>query len=623
MIELKDRIYTDCISASQYDINIGDAKQGYQDWSVIQDGNTVYYCIIDDTDWEVGHGIKSGDYIVRNLISSSTGEKIEIGGSASVFCTYPAEKSVFLDVDGNLPVSKDIIAGGLIESNSLVKAPMIVTDAVLVGGNAEEDGSEITELLDVYTKGEVDKLQEEQDEEWAESQSDQDKRWDESQKAQDTKIDKNKTDIKTNKDKIAENKSSIEGLAASLANTDNNVIELEEEIEALAPSFDRGHWEHDPVEGMAGGAPMEGGYYLAGDSAQIVQKFEDTHQIYFHNEDSENPPQTHTFDDVTEGMYVELFEGSDSSFLLGVVETVTKGTTHTVVDVTVVKAEGGPGVEEEQPENPEVSASGAPGVIRVKFFNLTEGEINLDGYMQTSGGTFTGQVKHKKDIIIEPTMPSRFVNIKNRYATNPDGSDAGAGGTAFGINFDLDHGNSGYNQVKWTTRAGDILNISGGSRAWAKYRGEMTEDTNLVNKLYVDNAIKDNAGANSETNLHTLTSAGNTIKYVPASKSLNFGEFGATSANMGSNKNFYFYKLYSANGATVDVKNYEATESTMLEIWTNGELVVKTALHDWQQSSYSSADIQAKISGFKVMTSAGNLNTSANYGVVLSGLKKK
>ena len=44
------------------------------------------------------------------------------------------------------------------------------------------------------------------------------------------------------------------------------------------------------------------------------------------------------------------------------------------------------------------------------------------------GGTVTGQVTHKKDIFIEPTMPNKWINIKNRYATNADGSSAGAGG---------------------------------------------------------------------------------------------------------------------------------------------------------------------------------------------------
>ena len=106
----------------------------------------------------------------------------------------------------------------------------------------------------------------------------------------------------------------------------------------------------------------------------------------------------------------------------------------------------------------------------------------------------------------------------------------------------------------------------------------MTEDLNLVNKLYVDNAIT--------PPLHTLTSAGNTMKYVSA-RSLNDGQFGASSTNMGSNKTFYFYKLYDAKGASATANSYEATDSTMLEIWSNGNLVVKTTLKDWKPSTYS------------------------------------
>ena len=106
--------------------------------------------------------------------------------------------------------------------------------------------------------------------------------------------------------------------------------------------------------------------------------------------------------------------------------------------------------------------------------------------MPKAGGTFTGEVKHKKDIIIEPTMPSRFITFKNRYATNADGSDAGAGGTAFGVNFDLDHGNSGYNQVKFSCRYGNVLSVNGGTGRGAKYEGAITDSKHLVNKYYVD-----------------------------------------------------------------------------------------------------------------------------------------
>ena len=582
MIELKDRIYTDCISSGQYNMTTGSAKQGYQNWDVIQDGNTVYYCIIDDTEWEVGHGIKTGVSIQRNVISSSTGEKLELSGSASVFCTYPAEKSVFLDVDGNLPVSKDIIAGGLIESKSLVKAPMIVTDAVLVGGDAEEGNSDITELLNVYTKDEVDKLQEDQDDaweqsqtqqdvEWTESQEDQDERWGEEQKAQD--------------DKIKENKSSIQGLSSSLEDTNNNVIELEEEIEALAPSYDRGHWAHDPDTEYPN-APLNKHYYVASGVEQ-TNKFEDVTEIFFSNNDSDDPSNSHTFNDVEVGQMIEIFEGADSSFMLAKITEKTSNADYTVFAVDVIKAEGGVG--EVEPEVPDVLATATAGVVRVKFFSLAEGEIDLNGYMQKSGGTFTGDVKiDRGDLHVKAT---------NKGA---------------GISFQV-----------WNADDYQQLLLNGEGNFQYRRPDNITLTTDTVARLSdIDKAISDNSGANGETTLHTLTSAGNTMKYVTP-KSLNTGQFASENSNMGSSKTFYFYRLYNAKGETASAKDYEATESTMLEIWVSGELIVKTGLKDWQPSTYSSGDIQASISGYKPVTYGRDLNTSYSYGVLISGLRKK
>jgi len=103
-IQLKDRIYTNCPTIGKADIEIGVTKEGYQGWESITDGNTVYYCITDDTEWEVGYGVKTGTEIVRNLLSSSTGSLLSLNGNASVFCTYPAEKAVLLNLDGNIEI---------------------------------------------------------------------------------------------------------------------------------------------------------------------------------------------------------------------------------------------------------------------------------------------------------------------------------------------------------------------------------------------------------------------------------------------------------------------------------------------------------------------------------------
>ena len=110
-IELKDRIYTDCVSTGTDDAWIGETKEGYQGWEVITPNATVYYCITDNTSWEVGYGeyvnaFGAGDKatkaIKRNLLSSSTGSLLNLSGNASIFLTYPSEKAVILNTDGNI-----------------------------------------------------------------------------------------------------------------------------------------------------------------------------------------------------------------------------------------------------------------------------------------------------------------------------------------------------------------------------------------------------------------------------------------------------------------------------------------------------------------------------------------
>ena len=55
-IQLKDRILTLCTTVGTNDAIVGEPKEGYQGWEGITVGNTVYYCITDNTSWEVGYG---------------------------------------------------------------------------------------------------------------------------------------------------------------------------------------------------------------------------------------------------------------------------------------------------------------------------------------------------------------------------------------------------------------------------------------------------------------------------------------------------------------------------------------------------------------------------------------
>jgi hypothetical protein len=85
--------------------------------SVLSDGDTTYYAIVDDSnqDFEVGLGTyaTSGNTLTRTtvLASSNGGSAVDLSaGSKEVFITYPAGKSVNKDASGNVALGGSITA---------------------------------------------------------------------------------------------------------------------------------------------------------------------------------------------------------------------------------------------------------------------------------------------------------------------------------------------------------------------------------------------------------------------------------------------------------------------------------------------------------------------------------
>jgi hypothetical protein len=80
----------------------GTAPTGYQNFSVIGNANTTYYCIAGQTgsEWEVGVGTytTSGTTLARTTIlsSSNAGAAVNFSaGTKDVFVTYPSEYSAY------------------------------------------------------------------------------------------------------------------------------------------------------------------------------------------------------------------------------------------------------------------------------------------------------------------------------------------------------------------------------------------------------------------------------------------------------------------------------------------------------------------------------------------------
>ena len=105
---VKDRVKEVTTTTGTADFTLGGSTSGYQSFAVIGDGNTTYYAVADQAtgDWEVGIGTYSstGPTLTRDTVleSSNAGSKVNFAaGSKDVFCTYPAERSVYLSAAGS------------------------------------------------------------------------------------------------------------------------------------------------------------------------------------------------------------------------------------------------------------------------------------------------------------------------------------------------------------------------------------------------------------------------------------------------------------------------------------------------------------------------------------------
>ena len=83
-------------------LTLSGAPLGYQTFSgAIGNGNTTYYVISNPgiNEWEVGVGTVNAGVLSRDtVLSSSTGSLVSFtAGNKDVFCSYPAERSVFTD----------------------------------------------------------------------------------------------------------------------------------------------------------------------------------------------------------------------------------------------------------------------------------------------------------------------------------------------------------------------------------------------------------------------------------------------------------------------------------------------------------------------------------------------
>jgi len=93
-----DRVQETTTTTGTGTVTLAGAVAGFQTFAVIGDGNTTYYCIVNNDDWEVGIGTytASGTTLARTtILSNSNGDTspITLSGDSNVFVTYPADRA--------------------------------------------------------------------------------------------------------------------------------------------------------------------------------------------------------------------------------------------------------------------------------------------------------------------------------------------------------------------------------------------------------------------------------------------------------------------------------------------------------------------------------------------------
>jgi hypothetical protein len=130
---IADRVKVTTTTTGTGTLSLASAATGFQDFSVIGDGNTTYYAISSalGSEWEVGIGTytASGTTLSRDTIlgSSNSGSAVNFSaGTKDVYVVYPASKAVMKDASGSVPATT--FASVALTTGTISTAPSSNTD---------------------------------------------------------------------------------------------------------------------------------------------------------------------------------------------------------------------------------------------------------------------------------------------------------------------------------------------------------------------------------------------------------------------------------------------------------------------------------------------------------------
>ena len=153
MLKLADRVKETSITVgSGLEIALAGAFGAFQTFaSTIGDGNSTYYTIENNSNFEVGVGTynSSGNTLSRDLVLSSTNnnQRISLDGVSIVFCCYPASQAVLLD-NGLINSPSPNYSGIVFPSSTVIDTALlsgVVSESILPTSVVYSDDSRLSD----------------------------------------------------------------------------------------------------------------------------------------------------------------------------------------------------------------------------------------------------------------------------------------------------------------------------------------------------------------------------------------------------------------------------------------------------------------------------------------------
>ena len=225
----------------------------------------------------------------------------------------------------------------------------------------------------------------------------------------------------------------------------NGIIELAEEIEAIAPSVERGLF----VSTTRSNVPVDGEFMLKTVTGKTTA-YDNPDIAVIEISKQDNDGITHTFADVEEGQYLQLFEADNSDYGLYRIDAIAGvGGATTVVTFTVTPVSG-------------LGEATEGDLARLKIFSAPEGGT-ADGFVLKTGDTMSGNLTIDKStnstnseagLILKGSRPSTTNSAATITFENDQSNDLGyltyrsfGSGQWFAFNQDVDLNSNGLHSV--------------------------------------------------------------------------------------------------------------------------------------------------------------------------------